>query len=53
MEAMECQLEPIPFSGWSPYGMSSQNHNSTLILYHFQGGIQMECVHGIIIVHSK
>jgi hypothetical protein len=41
---------------WNPYGMSSWNHNSTLIPYHFQGGIQMDSiwnVHGIIIPHLK
>jgi len=27
---------------WNPYGMSSWNHNSTLVSYHFQGGFHME-----------
>jgi len=27
---------------WIPYGMSSWNHNSTLISHHFQGGVHME-----------
>jgi len=42
-------MDSIPFSGWIPYGMSSWNHNSTLVSYHFQGGFHMEWVHGIII----
>jgi len=36
------QMDSIPFSGWSPYGMSSWNYNSTLVSYHFQGGFHME-----------
>jgi hypothetical protein len=31
-------------SRWIPYGMSSWNHNYTLILYHFQGGIHMDSI---------
>ena len=40
-------------SRWIPYGMSSWNHNPTLILYHVQGGFHMEWLHGIKILHLK
>ena len=48
----------IPYFWWVdsmdfPYGMSSWNHNSTLILHCLQSGIHMEWLCGINILHLK